>query len=67
MTKRSFAPAHAKAVSRSGIFPAGKFIAVDAINDSKAYMFGKKILELGRDITPEQAADAEFDLKALIR
>lgn len=48
-------------------FANGKFIAVDAINDSKAYMFGKKILELGRDITPEQAGDAAFDLKTLIK
>ena len=47
-------------------FQKGKFIAVDAINDSKAYMFGKKILELGRDITPDQASDAAFDLKSLI-
>ena len=48
-------------------FAAGSFIAVDAINDSKAYMFGKKILELGRAITPGQAADPGFDLKALIK
>lgn len=47
-------------------FQQGKLIAVDAINDSKAYMFGKKILELGRDITPDQASDAAFDLKSLI-
>jgi 3-phenylpropionate/trans-cinnamate dioxygenase ferredoxin reductase subunit len=48
-------------------FADGKFIAVDAINDSKAYMFGKKILEMGRTITPGQAGDAAFDLKELIR
>ena len=43
------------------------FLAVDAINDPRAYMFGKKILEMGRTVTPEQAADADFDLKALIK
>lgn len=48
-------------------FAAGRFIAVDSINDSKAYMFGKKILELGRDLSPGQAADPAFDLKALIK
>ncbi|MGB7288418.1 MAG: FAD-dependent oxidoreductase [Salaquimonas sp.] len=48
-------------------FKQGKFIAVDAINDSKAYMFGKKILELGRTITPKQAGDETFDLKELIK
>jgi 3-phenylpropionate/trans-cinnamate dioxygenase ferredoxin reductase subunit len=47
-------------------FREGKFLAVDALNDPRAYMFGKKILELGRDIAPGQAADASFDLKALV-
>jgi 3-phenylpropionate/trans-cinnamate dioxygenase ferredoxin reductase subunit len=47
-------------------FRHGKFIAVDAINDSKAYMFGKKILELVREVTPEQAQDGNFELKGLI-
>jgi 3-phenylpropionate/trans-cinnamate dioxygenase ferredoxin reductase component len=48
-------------------FAGDEFIAVDSINDSKSYMFGKRILELGRRLTPGQAADPEFDLKALIR
>ncbi|MCB1387279.1 MAG: FAD-dependent oxidoreductase [Nitratireductor sp.] len=65
-----------RTVVRPGAHPGGRsiwyfkgdgFLAVDAINDSKAYMFGKKILELGRTVTPEQAADAEFDLKTLIK
>ncbi|MCB1415435.1 MAG: FAD-dependent oxidoreductase [Nitratireductor sp.] len=48
-------------------FAGETFLAVDAINDPRAYMFGKKILEMGRTVTPRQAADADFDLKALIR
>ncbi len=48
-------------------FAGPNFIAVDSINDSKTYMFGKRILELGRNLTLEQAADPDFDLKALIR
>ncbi|THF52504.1 NAD(P)/FAD-dependent oxidoreductase [Allorhizobium terrae] len=42
------------------------FIAVDAINDARAYVTGKKLLELGR--TPEKAMvrDAQSDLKQLI-
>ena len=57
--------------SRSGgqstwYFADGKFIAVDAMNDPKAYMFGKKILESGNQLTPDQAKDAEFDLKSLL-
>lgn len=47
-------------------FSNGKFIAVDAMNDPKAYMFGKKILELKKTITPEQAQDADFNLKSII-
>lgn len=65
-----------KTVTRPGSHEGGQsvwyfadetFLAVDAINDPRAYMFGKKILEMGRTVTLEQAADAAFDLKALIR
>ncbi|MBT9368542.1 FAD-dependent oxidoreductase [Rhizobium sp. CSW-27] len=47
-------------------FRAGRFIAVDAVNDAKAYVTGKKLLELG--IQPERAilADAAADLKLLL-
>ncbi|MFZ1813725.1 MAG: FAD-dependent oxidoreductase [Rhizobiaceae bacterium] len=48
-------------------FRSGKFLAVDAINDSRSYMFGKKLLELGRNVTPAQASDPAFDLKQLIQ
>ncbi|WP_185969809.1 FAD-dependent oxidoreductase [Rhizobium straminoryzae] len=47
-------------------FRAGRFIAVDAVNDAKAYVTGKKLLDLGR--TPERAilADPAADLKVLL-
>jgi 3-phenylpropionate/trans-cinnamate dioxygenase ferredoxin reductase subunit len=47
-------------------FAKGDFIAVDAINDAKAYVAGKKLLDLGR--TPDRAAIADplLDLKTLI-
>ncbi|WP_159952936.1 FAD-dependent oxidoreductase [Rhizobium sp. 18065] len=47
-------------------FSSGEFIAVDAINDAKAYVAGKKLLDLGR--TPDKAviADPSTDLKTLI-
>ncbi len=48
-------------------FAAGSFIAVDSMNDSRTYMFGKRLLETGRDISPVDAANPDFDLKALIR
>jgi 3-phenylpropionate/trans-cinnamate dioxygenase ferredoxin reductase subunit len=47
-------------------FKQGNFIAVDAINDAKAYVTGKKLLETG--INPDKAvlADATADLKQLL-
>jgi 3-phenylpropionate/trans-cinnamate dioxygenase ferredoxin reductase subunit len=47
-------------------FKKGEFIAVDAINDAKAYVTGKKLLESG--INPDRAilADAGVDLKQLL-
>ncbi|TCU22897.1 3-phenylpropionate/trans-cinnamate dioxygenase ferredoxin reductase subunit [Rhizobium azibense] len=47
-------------------FRSGQFIAVDAINDAKAYVTGKKLLETG--INPDKAvlADAAADLKQLL-
>ncbi|MCB1430129.1 MAG: FAD-dependent oxidoreductase [Nitratireductor sp.] len=48
-------------------FSGDRFLAVDAMNDSRAYMFGKKLLELKRPVTPEQAENPDFDLKTLIK
>ncbi|QND31894.1 FAD-dependent oxidoreductase [Sinorhizobium meliloti] len=47
-------------------FRQGKLIAVDAINDAKAYVTGKKLLEAGA--TPDRLllADPQVDLKALL-
>ncbi|WP_082909850.1 NAD(P)/FAD-dependent oxidoreductase [Sinorhizobium glycinis] len=47
-------------------FRQDKLIAVDAINDAKAYVTGKKLLEAGK--TPGRAllADPQVDLKALL-
>lgn len=46
-------------------FRQGRFIAVDAVNDAKAYVVGKKLLEMGR--TPDRGLleDPATDLKAL--
>lgn len=43
------------------------FLAVDAINAARDYMVGKRLLEMGKPITPEQAGDPDCDLKALMR
>lgn len=47
-------------------FHAGDFIAVDAINDAKAYVTGKKLLDMGRPVDRATIADPALDLKTLI-
>ena len=48
-------------------FQAGRFIAVDAIDAARDYMVGKRLLEMGKTITPDQAANQETNLKALLK
>lgn len=47
-------------------FRKGVFIAVDAINDAKAYVTGKKLLDSGRNADRAVLADAGADLKQLL-
>ena len=47
-------------------FHAGDFIAVDAINDAKAYVTGKKLLDMERSVDRATIADPALDLKTLI-
>ncbi len=42
-------------------------LAVDAMNDARAYMVGKKLIEMGKSPDPAVIADAEADLKPLLR
>ncbi len=42
-------------------------LAVDAANDPRGYMVGKRLIEGGKSPTPEQIADVETDLKALLK
>lgn len=46
-------------------FRDGRFIAVDAVNDAKSYVVGKKLLELGRSPDRAQLEDPALDLKTL--
>ena len=48
-------------------FNGDTFLAVDAINAPRDYMIGKRLLEMGKTITPEVAADAEANLKDLLK
>ena len=57
-----------EADGRSHWYYAGdRLIAVDAMNDSRAYMVGKRLIEGGRSPAPEAVADPSTDLKALLR
>ncbi len=42
-------------------------LAVDALNDARAYMIGKRLIELGRSPTPAEVEAPETNLKALLR
>jgi 3-phenylpropionate/trans-cinnamate dioxygenase ferredoxin reductase subunit len=42
-------------------------LSVDAMNDPRAYMVGKRLIEAGRSPDRVAVADPETDLKALLR
>ena len=65
---------HDRVVTRAGAGPHsgsvwyfrdGRLIAVDALNDARAYMIGKRLIESGKSPAPEAVATAP-DLKALM-
>ena len=43
-----------------------QLLAVDAMNDPRAYMIGKRLIEAGRSPDPLQVTDHGFDLKTLL-
>jgi 3-phenylpropionate/trans-cinnamate dioxygenase ferredoxin reductase subunit len=48
-------------------FAGSEFLAVDALNDPRAYMVGKRLIEAGRSPDPAALTDPSADLKALLR
>ena len=44
-----------------------RLIAVDAMNDSRAYMVGKRLIEAGKSPAADTVADPSTDLKALLK
>ncbi len=44
-----------------------RLIAVDAMNDPRAYMVGKRLIEGGKSPAPELLADPDTELKALLK
>jgi len=47
-------------------FKGERLLAVDAMNDPRAYMVGKRLLELGRTVAPAAVASPTTNLKALL-
>lgn len=48
-------------------FKADQLLAVDAMNDPRAYMVGKRLLELGRSVSAAAITDPATNLKDLLR
>ncbi len=48
-------------------FAGEKFLAVDALNDPRAFMVGKRLLEQGKSPDPVLLADTATDLKQLLK
>ena len=44
-----------------------ELLAVDAMNDPRAYMVGKRLIEAGKSPDPAAVADAATDLKTLLK
>ena len=44
-----------------------RLLAVDAMNDARAYMIGKRLIEAGKSPSPELIANPQTDLKTLLR
>ncbi|MCX7566609.1 FAD-dependent oxidoreductase [Sulfitobacter sp. F26169L] len=44
-----------------------RLLAVDAANDPRGYMVGKRLIESGKSPAPEVVSDVESDLKALLK
>lgn len=45
----------------------GVLVAVDAMNDARNYMIGKRLIEAGKSPAPEVITDPGTDMKALLR
>ncbi len=48
-------------------FAGGRLLAVDAMNEPRAYMVGKRLIDAGKSPDPEAIADPASDLKALLK
>ncbi len=44
-----------------------QLLAVDAMNDARAYMVGKRLIDMGKSPDPDAVANPETDLKGLLK
>lgn len=66
---------HDRVVTRDGgdgsvshwYYAGNRLVAADAMNDSRAYMVAKRLIESGKSPDPEAVADPATDLKALLK
>jgi 3-phenylpropionate/trans-cinnamate dioxygenase ferredoxin reductase component len=47
-------------------YKAGKLLGIESVNRAGDHMFGRRLLAANGSITPEQAADASFDLRGAL-
>jgi 3-phenylpropionate/trans-cinnamate dioxygenase ferredoxin reductase subunit len=47
-------------------YKSGQLLGIESVNRAGDHMFGRRLLAAGRSITPDQAADTGFDLKAAL-
>ncbi|WP_095587317.1 NAD(P)/FAD-dependent oxidoreductase [Actibacterium ureilyticum] len=48
-------------------FAGDRLLAVDAMNDPRAYMVGKRLIDAGKTASPDAVADTAIELKALMK
>jgi 3-phenylpropionate/trans-cinnamate dioxygenase ferredoxin reductase subunit len=48
-------------------FKDAQVLAVDAMNDPRAYMVGKRLIDMGKTCDPQAVANPDTDLKALLK
>ncbi len=60
-------PGGAKDTVSHWYFAGDTLLAVDAMSDARAYMVGKRLIEMGKSPDPAAVADPATDLKALLK
>ena len=60
-------PGETEASQSHWYYKGPELIAVDAMNDPRNYMIGKRLIEAGKSPTPEVIIDPATDMKALLR